>query len=694
MGNLTGPLTGTVGRTAEVAEIQRMFLGPSLQAPARLVTLTGVGGVGKTRVALEAAAALQPRFRDGAWLVELSPLREQSALLAHVIAETLPLADQTTRPMTDILAEYLAERELLLVLDTCEHLADDCALLTEVLLSAAPGLRILVTSRRVLNAANEQVLAIEPLPVPDADDARAAASDAVALLTLRATEARPGFTVTDAERADLVRLCRRLDGLPLAIELAAARLRDLPVAELNARLDDRFAVLGNTDGIATDADPPWHQALRTAIGWSHQLCTPAERLLWARLSVFAGGFDTDTARQVCADPHLPGPRIPAVLNALRDKSILNWQPTGGGERYGMLDTIREFGGHWLRALGETDLLRHRHLDHYLALAQRGDSAWLGPDQYAWSGRLTTELDNVRTALEFGLDRPAGRAATELSGALWFFWHCCGFTREGLHYLERALARDTERSRARARVLWVCSLVLSTLGDTRSAEARAVESADVAAYLGDTEAAAEARAMAAFAAVISGDTQRAQELARGLFEAHRCEDGLAHPVLASALFLGHAHTLDNEIEKAVVVLEHLRADCERYGEIWMRAYAEYLLARADLARGHHTAAHHRGQAILEVKQRLNDRLGVAMCLDLLAAATAAAGLGERAARLLGLAQQLWDTLGRPQLGMPAWVAARELSEKQARAAIGNHLYETAYETGRAATWDAGMTYALG
>ncbi|MEU6112945.1 AAA family ATPase, partial [Streptomyces sp. NPDC047117] len=326
MGNLTEPRTEMVDRRAEAAEIGRMFEGAPGAAPARLVTLTGVGGVGKTRVAVDAAAALQSRFRDGVWLVELSPLRE-GALLAHVIAEALPLADQTTRPMIDVVAEYLAERDLLLVLDTCEHLTDACAFAAEVLLRAAPGLRILATSRRTLDVVGERVLTVEPLPVPEADDARAGTADAVVLLTLRATEAVPGFTVTDADRAELVRLCRRLDGLPLAIELAAARLRDLPVRELTARLEDRFAVLGDTDDVATDAEPPWHQALRTAIGWSHQLCTPAERLLWARLSVFAGSFDAETARQVCADAHLPARQIPAVLGTLREKSILIWQPT-------------------------------------------------------------------------------------------------------------------------------------------------------------------------------------------------------------------------------------------------------------------------------------------------------------------------------------------------------------------------------
>lgn len=656
------------------------------------MTLTGVGGVGKTRLAQAVADSVQAQFRDGTWFAELSPLRD-GALVAHVIAETLPLADQTTRPMIDVVAEYLAEREALLVLDTCEHLADACALVSETLLRAAPGLRILATSRRPLNLIAEEVLVLDPLPVPDEDDTATGEEDAVTLLAERARQSVPGFTLTDANRPDLVRLCRRLEGLPLAIELAAARLREMSVTELTARLEDRFGVLGNDREAVHDADPPWHQALRTAIGWSHQWCSPEERLLWARLSVFAGSFSSEAARQVCADERLPDEDLLELLRGLTEKSILIWLPTGDGERYRMLDTIREFGGHWLRALGEEEGLRQRHRDHYLALAHQGNTAWLGPDQYAWCRRLTAEHDNLRTAVEFSLDQPADHAAVKLTGALWFYWHSCGFNREGLHHLEGALALDTEPSRARAQALWACSLILSDLGDARAGGVRAAECAETAELLGDTEAADEARAMTAFAAVLSGDTQRAKELAQGLFEDHRCADGLAHAVLASALFLGHVHTYDGQIEQAITVLEHLRADCERYGEVWMRAYAEYLLARAELARGHHEAARHLGRAALEVKQRLNDRLGVAMCLDVIAAATAAGGLGERAARLLGMAQQLWDTLGKPQLGLPEWVAARERCETQARLAVGDRAYEAAYEAGRTATWPTGVAYAL-
>ncbi|MBZ4014591.1 ATP-binding protein, partial [Streptomyces purpurogeneiscleroticus] len=657
----------------------------------RLVTLTGVGGVGKTRVALNAAAALQPGFRDGAWLVELSPLR-QGALLAHTIAETLPLADQTTRPMIDVLAEYLAERELLLVLDTCEHLTDACAFAAEALLRAAPGLRILATSRRVLDVVGERVLTVEPLPVPEADDARAGTTDAVVLLTLRAQEAVPGFTVTDADRAELVRLCRRLDGLPLAIELAAARLRDLPVRELTARLDDRFAVLGDTDGVATDADPPWHQALRTAIGWSHQLCTPAERLLWARLSVFAGSFDAETVRQVCADDRLPARQIPAVLGTLVEKSILIWEPTGGGERYRMLDTIREFGAHWLRGLGEDDTLHRRHRDHYLALARRGDAAWLGPDQFAWYDRMTAEHDNLRAALEYSLTEPEGHTALEMAAALWFFWYGCGFVKEGRHYLDQALAADTTPSRARAKALYACGPVLVYLGDLPALEERAAECTALAAHFGDTE-----RSYAAHAdlrvSTLRGDLAQAVSQAEAQLATDWREGPLTYIPLASLILGAHALVTAGRFEEAVAWLDELGDICDRNGERGERAWGDFVRSQAELGLGRFQEADAHARAALLVKHRLRDGVGSGMALESLARSAAATGRHRDAAWLLGLATQLWETLGRPQSGVPTLVAARQVCERRTREALGEDAYQRAFDAGCTTDLNTGIAHVL-
>ncbi|MGW2341667.1 ATP-binding protein [Streptomyces sp. NPDC001661] len=689
---MTEPRTGTVDRREEVAEIERIFLGPSLDEPTRLVTLTGVGGVGKTRVALNAAAALEPRFRDGAWLVELSPLREQGALLAHVIAEVLPLADQSTRPMIEVLAEYLADRELLLVLDTCEHLTEHCALVTEVLLKAAPGLRILTTSRRVLNVAGERVVTVEPLPVPEADDARVDAADAVALLALRATEAVPGFTVTDADHSELVRLCRRLDGLPLAIELAAARLRELPVRELTARLDDRFAVLGDTEGIAADADPPWHQALRTAIGWSHQLCAPAERLLWARLSVFTGSFDVDTACQICADDHLPAARIPAVLGALREKSILTWQPTGGGERYRMLDTIREFGAHWLRGLGEEEALRRRHRDHYLALARAGDAAWIGPDQFAWFDRMTAEHDNLRAALDHSLARPEGHVALEFAAALWFFWYGCGFVKEGRHYLDEALAADTSPSPARVRALYVCGPVLVYLGDLPALEERAAECTALAARFGDTErrcaAANELRVL-----VMRGDAEQVLSRVEALLATGWREEPLTLEPLAALVFGTHTLVALGRFDEAMAWLDDLSAACRLTGERSMCAWGDFVRAQAELALGHYEKAGEHARAALLAKHRLRDGVGTGMALEALARAATATGRRRDAAWLLGLAAQLWQTLGRPQAAIPAVVAAQKVCERQTREALGEDAYRAAFDAGRTVDLHKGIAQAL-
>ncbi|MFC5825531.1 ATP-binding protein [Nonomuraea insulae] len=683
-GNLPGETTTLIGRREEVAGLRALF------ARSRLVTVTGVAGVGKSRIALRAAAELSADFADGAWLVALSPLAEGSAL-PYAIAESLPLSDQSTRPVTEVLADYLADRELLLVLDTCEHMAETCAKAVTMLLSAAPGLRVLATSRRALGCSEERVFPVEPLPVPTgtewADD------DAVALLADRAALAMPGFTVTEANRDAVLRVCRRLEGLPLAIELAAARLRELTVERLAERLDDRFTVLGTTEHKVYDADPPWHQALRTAIGWSHQLCTPAERLLWARASVFAGGIHPAAVKEVCADDRLPSWQIPQLLESLADKSILTWEPTGAGDRYRMLDTIREFGAVWLKDLGQDERQRRRHRDYYLELAREGDVSWIGPDQYAWYDRMTAEHDNLRAALQYSLARPEGHAALELAGALWFFWYPCGFPKEGQHYLERALAQHREPGPARNKALWACSFAMMCQGEEVGAEKLAIECAAEAERLGDVEAAVAAKGALMCARMLAGDHARAGALARELID-EADPSALVFTTLLALNGYGLICTVTGRFEEAIALHERLRVLCDRYGELWQRAYGDVLRAQADMACGRAEAAQKYAQAGLEVKWRLHDSVGMAMAIDVLAPAAVANGQGERAARMLGVARQIWDTLGKGQVGLPELVAARRACESRVREVLGDRAYDSAYRAGRESDLDAGVAYALG
>lgn len=697
VGNLPGETSRLVGRREELARVVRLC------GRSRLVTVTGVGGVGKTRLARQVATALQPRFPDGAWWVELSPLSD-GRVLPYAIGEALPLADQSTRPMLDVVAEYLAGRDALVVLDTCEHLVEECRTVVGTLLRAAPGLRVLATGRRALALADEEVFTLPPLPVPGDGDASAEDGDAVVLLAERAAEAVPGFAVTAADRGDLVALCRRLEGLPLAIELAAARLRQMPLADLGRRLADRFAVLGETRCEVYDADPPWHQALSTAIGWSHQLCTPAERLIWARLSVFAGSFGAEAAGQVCADEHLPAEEVPALLTALTEKSILTWQPTGAGDRYRMLDTIREFGAHWLRELGGDRAVRHRHRDHHLALARAAGAAWIGPRQTDWYDRTVAEHANFRAALDACLTEGDGHGALGIGGALGFFWYACGFPKEGQHYLDRALALPPPPSsppspdahRIRATALWARGLASIAQGDGEATLRLAGELRKcVAGEPGgaDGTAALATAYLESCGLVISGRPTRAAEVLDATPRARPAGGRHREAWFLLGTVRGFVHVLLGHYAEASAVTDDLCAECARHGETWIRAWGDYIRALATLALGRADEAAAHARTALRGKHRLHDSLGVATSLDVLASATVASGSAEQAARLLGVAERIWRAIGVPQAGQPELLAARRACEERARGLVGDDAYESAFLAGHDADPAIGIAYAL-
>ena len=331
-GNLPAELTSFVGRRGELAEVRRLLAG------SRLVTLTGVGGVGKTRLALRAAAGLARAFPGGVWLVRLDQLRDE-ALVAQAVAGTLGLQDRAGFSPEAALADYLSGRQLLLVLDNCEHLVDAAAKLADLLLLRAAGLRVLATSREALTIDGEMVLAVPPLPVPEAGQPLTAAElgvcPAVRLFAERAAQVVPGFAVTEANQAAVAGICRRLDGLPLALELAAARLPVLSPEQVDARLGDRLGLLTRGGRVR----PARQQTLRASIGWSYELCSRAERLLWARLSVFAGGFELDAAEGICADDRLAAGEVLDLLAALAGKSILTAAHREGVARYRLPETL-------------------------------------------------------------------------------------------------------------------------------------------------------------------------------------------------------------------------------------------------------------------------------------------------------------------------------------------------------------------
>ncbi|RSS83115.1 NB-ARC domain-containing protein [Streptomyces sp. WAC06614] len=663
LGNLPPEAASFVGRKREVALLD------GLLRRNRLITLTGAGGVGKSRLALRAVRAHRPARPDGTWWVELSPLRDP-ALLAAAVAHALGLSLQSTRSTDEELCAWMADKELLLVLDTCEHLVAACRHLIGDLLQSAPGLTVLVTSREPLGGAGELLVDVRPLPAEGPD------SDALALFRERALAAGPAAAAAFADPAGTAlaaALCRRLDGLPLALELAGARLRRLTLGELAQRLDARLELLCDAD----PALPPRHRTLRTAIGWSHELCEPVERLLWARLSVFAGSFDLAAARAVCCGGPLPAARVPGVLAGLVAKSVVRRsEEPGAGPRFRMLDTLREYGHGWLAELDEVRPLADRHAHWYAALAEAAEREWLGPQQVAWYRRMTADHMQLRAALEHLL-RTDAVAALEMAGALWFLWFSCGHAHEGKAFLERALEVGPRTGAAYARAVWALGLTCLLLGELDRAVDWGLECIRAARGLADPERELRAAYLTGVSLLMAGDPHRALELAGP--QARAAHGGRVDGVgwLLCRLATAYALSALERFEEAAEEARGLREACAALGERWLRAYADYVLSSAALGRGRHGEAVRHVRAMLAGKQLLGDRIGIAVGLDLQAAAVAALGDGEEAARLLGAGHAWWRTVGRPQLGSPSLTALRDRGERQARAAIGDAAYERAF-----------------
>jgi len=681
-GNLPAEVTSFIGRGAEVIKVQRL-LGTS-----RLVTLTGVGGVGKTRLAIRAAHGLKHNFADGVWLVELSWLQD-SCVLGHTVAEALRVKDQTTRPQTEVIMEYLAGKQLLLVLDGAEHMIAACAALASALLRAAPKLVILVTSRQQLDVPGQLVMMVSPLPIPDPGQA---GSGSVALFAERAAAVVPQFALTADNQPDVERLCRRLDGIPLAIELAAVQLRALPVKQIVDRLEDRFRLL--TGG--QQAALPRHQTMRTAIGWSHELCDPAGRLLWARLSVFSGDFTLDGAEEICSDGQLPAGQIMETLSGLVSKSIVAREETRTGVRFRMLDTVREYGAEWLLQLDDDEAgrLRQRHRDYYLPLAERGERDWFSSHQEETFNTTEAELGNLRAVLDFSLSTPGQVAAgLHLAATLWFYWVGCGHLGEGRQWLDRALGLELEPTKARAKALWVNGYIADLQGDYSSAVRMLEECKAQAGSAGDTTALAYAIHRIGCAALLQDEHARAELLFSDALALYREAGELNSNVIMCQVELAMAIAFQGDLRRAAELCGEVRQTCEEHGELWAYSYALYVLSQAERLSGDGQQATALAAESLRINHTFHDLLGVVNPMELLALFAAEQGESERAAVLQGGASMIWPSVGLQLFGSAYFNAPHLECEALARKELGDDAYERAFQRGTALSLNEAVRYAL-
>jgi predicted ATPase/class 3 adenylate cyclase len=765
--NLPVALTPFIGREHEMAEVQQLLTptpGPSPERSAlrewrggeagdgaRLLTLTGSGGTGKTRLSVQAAAESLPRFPDGAWLVELAPLTDPERVV-QTVAANLGLRQQTDRPPFDSLADFLRAKQLLLILDNCEHLIAACADLADRLLRQCPRLKIVATSREALGIAGETTYPVPSLSLPEAHSPSGAAlaagdvarSEAVRLFVDRAQAAVPGFALSDENAPAVAQICRRLDGIPLAIELAAARVRLLRVDQIAARLDDRFRLL--TGGSRTAL--PRQQTLRALIDWSYALLSEPERAFLQQLSVFAGGWMLEAAESVCnGDDFARQNRGDTfdLLTQLANKSLIVVEREAGDEtRYRLLETVRQYAREKLldAQRGDPAPWRDRHLRYFLQYAEQNEPALHSPRLVYWLDRFELEHDNFRAALAWGLDSDA-LAALQLARALGVFWARRGYVSEGTGWLEAALARASAVAPAeavaarpyqlaRASALAMRALLdFGTMHNIPGVRAAAEESVHLARQLGDDGVLEHSLAVLALASVYWGDPNLAQTAAEEALALARQRNDLEVVLMAlGALAVLRLTAFPQPAEARAIAVEGLIL-ARQQGDPWTiaqitlglgrfasaganldeaRARVEEAIelfrqigdlgqvnhARSDLARvlrkhGQTEQAIALYRETLRAWQHMGHRGAVAQQLESLAFIAIELGQGVRAARLLGAAESLRDFSGAVR--MTQQDAEYDQALAKLRGQISPAELDTAWAAGRAMGIDEAIEFAL-
>jgi predicted ATPase/DNA-binding CsgD family transcriptional regulator len=676
-GNLPAEATTFVGRRRELSEVRRKLV------EARLVSLVGAGGVGKTRLAIRSAANVARGFAGGVWLIELGELRDP-ALVANAAVAALDLRDQAATEPADLVLSYLRDRQLLLVIDNCEHLLEAAAGFVSEVIASAPGVRVIATSREPLTVAGEHVVPVPPLELPSPQTleplSRLRQNEAILLFTERASAAAGSFELTMSNRAAVVDLCRRLDGLPLAIELAAVRTRVLSVEQILDRLADRFALLTAGGRAAL----PRHQTLRTAIDWSYDLLSDAERILFRRLCGFAGRFTLEDVEGVGVSE-----RALDLVSSLVDKSLVIKEEVRGLACYRLHETMREYGAGKLTEAGEQESIEERCVDYYLMRCTRSASE----ARYRiveWLGWLELEIDNIRFVLQRCVAHRDVARGIPLALSVAWYWFTRA-TNEGVRWLDELLMPGTGSAAWSGWPYFIRGFLSVLQADPSAARPWLARASEAARETGQADLLAQALAMASIAENMLGERQSAGRL---LDEARAASNGLND--VPAALGLLQAVAIDGLLAGDPAVVSAASAEGARLsresGDLYGLEMMLMNQGTAALIARDFEAAEPRFVESLRIANRIDDRVAQYYLLDALGCLAAASGQARRAAHLLGAAETVRVRAGARVISTIAPLV--DQAEKSGVAALGASRFEAELEGGKQLSREAAVALAIG
>lgn len=694
--NLPLQLTNFIGREKDKAEILNLLAGQ------RLVTLVGAGGIGKTRLSLEVAREALITFPDGLWFIELAPVSDP-ALVSQAIVNTLGLIEQANRSFQTILTDFLRKKKALLIFDNCEHLIQACAQLTEALLRACSNLKILATSREALGISGEFACNVDTLSIPDIRQSLRAESlteyESVRLFLDRAQTTVRNFTITSDNLHAIAQICHHLDGIPLALELAAARVKGLSVEQIASRLDDRFHLLSSGNRTALSR----HQTLQALIDWSHDLLTEPEQMLLSRLSVFAGGWTLESAERICAGDGLESNQILALLLRLVDKSLVTAKTQEAESRYHMLETIRQYAHEKLWQAGEGEWMRERHLVYFVDLAERAEPNLRAFDMLMWLDRLETELENIRVALEWAQESDI-EAQLRLASALLWFWHIRNYKSEGTEWLERALTIKTtepddqpmtpHRALIRGKALHAAGFLSLMFMETEKGSLLSEEALSLFQALGMAGRPGMAYTLCnlSVAASQKQDFLRQKTFLERSFEMFQ-ELGDKFGIAQCLNDLGYFAIDDGEYEQAKTLWEDHLALRKEIGDMDGIALALCQLGRLANQQGNYNQAATYFETSLSLFRQLRNKWAMGMVLDNLACLAGAQGNYSQAAENLEEALGHMQALGNKFFLADTLSKMGALARSQGNYARATQLHEEALTLFRELGNKIDIAYAL-